>query len=286
MKIRFLGTGAATAAPLPFCRCDFCRELREKRIFRRRASLLINDDLIIDFGPDVPQMAAETNIDLTKIETVLQTHSHADHFDAGHIVTRIPGYAPEDLPELLMIGSPLTLGHIREKLMREEGDDADIFSADACRAMNLTVRAAEPGRAIYTCRYEIYPIAVPHDVRDGSVIYVVRDASDGKTVLYATDCPPFTDEVWQALSRFRLDCAVMDHTYGTLPRKAPCASHMDAHTFAAVLRRLRDAGVLKPGASSFATHISHEAHGSIALMQRFAAENHYLLPDDGDCIDL
>lgn len=286
MRIRFMGTGAATAAPLPFCRCDHCRELREKGLFRRRAALLINDDLIIDFGPDVPQMAAELNIDLTKVTTILQTHSHADHFDAGHIVTRIPGYAPENLPPLTMIGSPLTMEHIREKLMREEGDDADIFSESACRAMNLFAHSATPDEMLHTCRYDILPIPVPHDVRDGSVIYLVHDTADEKTILYATDCPPFTDEVWQTLSHFKLDCAIMDHTYGTLPRTAPCTSHMDAHQFASALCRLRKEGILKPGAPAYATHISHEAHGTVALMEAFAADNHYLLPVDGQNIFL
>lgn len=285
MRIRFLGTGAATAAPLPFCRCKFCQELRAKGIFRRRASLLIDDGLLIDFGPDVPQMAAEMNIDLTDIHTVLQTHSHADHFDAGHFVTRIPGYAPQGLPELVLIGSPLTMEHIREKMMREEGDDADIAGETACKAMNLLPRSMTPDRMFYTCRYDILPIAVPHDVRDGSVIYVVRDAAADKAVLYATDCPQFTDHVWAQLKQFRLDCAIMDHTYGTLPH-ALCSSHMDAHQFAATVRRLRSEGILKPDAPAYATHISHEAHGSIAAMEAFAAENGYLLPRDGLDIEI
>lgn len=285
MRIRFLGTGAATAAPLPFCRCQFCQELRREHQFRRRASLLIDDGLIIDFGPDVPQMAAELDIDLTQIHTVLQTHSHADHFDAGHIVTRIPGYAAEDQPELLLMGSPLTMEHIREKLMREEGADADIADDAACSAMNLLIRSLQPGTTVHTCQYDILPIAVPHDVRDGSVIYVVSDPLSGKSVLYATDSPAFPEEVWQQLSAFRLDCAILDHTYGTLPH-ALCSSHMDAHQFVATVRRLREQGILKPDAPAYATHISHEAHGSIARMQTFADENGYILPHDGLAIEI
>ena len=285
MRIRFLGTGAATAAPLPFCRCKFCQELRAKHVFRRRAALMIDDGLLIDFGPDVPQMAAEMNIDLTDIHTVLQTHSHADHFDAGHFVTRIPGYAAKSQPELVLIGSPLTMEHIRDKMMREEGDAADTSNEDSCRTMNLLPRAMQPDRVFYTCRYDILPIAVPHDVSDGSVIYIVRDPAAGKTVLYATDCPPFTDHVWAKLRSYRLDCAIMDHTYGTLPH-ASCTSHMDAHQFAATVRRLREEGILKPGAPAYATHLSHEAHGSIAIMEAFAAENGYLLPHDGLDIEI
>ncbi len=50
MKLTFLGTDAATAFPLPFCKCDVCTECRELggKNLRKRSSLLINDDLLID----------------------------------------------------------------------------------------------------------------------------------------------------------------------------------------------------------------------------------------------
>lgn len=280
MRLRFLGTGAATAAPLPFCNCDFCRELRRKRLFRRRSSLLIDDGLLIDFGPDVTQMAAQMDVDLTRVDTVLQTHSHADHFDAGHWVTRIPGYAPEALNEILLAGSPETMAHIREKMMREEGDAADLFDEAAAQAMRILPRAVPAGKWFYTCRYEILPLAVPHDVRDGSVIYVIHSTADERTILYATDSPRFPESVWNALSKCRLDCAILDHTYGTLPH-LPCPSHMDAHQMAETVRTLRERGILKPAAPAYATHISHEAQGSVAAMTDFAAANGYLLAGDG-----
>lgn len=280
MRIRFLGTGAATAAPLPFCNCGFCRELREKRLFRRRASLLVDDGLLIDFGPDVPQMAAEMAIDLTRVDTVLQTHSHADHFDAGHWVTRIPGYAPEALGEVLLAGSELTMAHIREKMMREEGDDADLFDEAAAEAMRILPRAVPANRPFFTCRYEILPLAVPHDVSDGSVIYVIHSTADEKTILYATDSPRFPADVWGALAKLHLDCAILDHTYGSLPH-SPCTSHMDAQAVAETVRTMRERGILKPGAPAYATHISHEAQGSVEQMHAFAARNGYLIAEDG-----
>lgn len=280
MRLRFLGTGAATAAPLPFCQCDFCRELRQRRVFRRRAALLIDEGLLIDFGPDVPQMAAEMNVDLTQVYTVLQTHSHADHFDAGHWVTRIPGYAPEGLGEVLLAGSAETMAHIREKMMREEGDAADLMDEAAAEAMRILPRAVPVDRPFYTCRYDILPLAVPHDVRDGSVIYVVHSTSDERTILYATDCPRFPQRVWDALSGYRLDCAILDHTYGSLPH-LPSTSHMDAPTVAEMVETMRIRGILKPGAPAYATHISHEAQGSVQRMQDYAAQHGYLLAEDG-----
>src|SRR5699024_10320179 len=55
MRVEFLGTAAAEAFPDPFCDCDYCEASRiagGKRL-RLRASALINDDLIIDLGPDL-----------------------------------------------------------------------------------------------------------------------------------------------------------------------------------------------------------------------------------------
>ncbi len=54
MKVTFLGTAAATAMPLPFCNCSICKEAKKLKgkDIRKRASVVINDDLLIDLGPD------------------------------------------------------------------------------------------------------------------------------------------------------------------------------------------------------------------------------------------
>ena len=63
MKITFLGTGAI-GYPLSFCNCDNCKNARihKGKSIRKRASLLINDDMIIPFGtvhPDSPDAISE-----------------------------------------------------------------------------------------------------------------------------------------------------------------------------------------------------------------------------------
>ena len=60
MELLFLGTGAAQGYPAIFCRCENCEAARQRggRSIRRRSALLVNDDLLLDFGPDV--MAAAT----------------------------------------------------------------------------------------------------------------------------------------------------------------------------------------------------------------------------------
>jgi phosphoribosyl 1,2-cyclic phosphate phosphodiesterase len=104
MKVTFLGTVAATAMPLPFCNCDVCKEaqkLKGKDI-RKRASAVINEDLLIDLGPDSINDCYQYGADLSKIKYILQTHAHSDHFDAGHFITRHSEYATQHI-------NPITL---------------------------------------------------------------------------------------------------------------------------------------------------------------------------------
>lgn len=55
MRVTFLGTAAATSYPLAFCLCKFCNAARERggADLRRRSSVIINQDLLIDMGPDL-----------------------------------------------------------------------------------------------------------------------------------------------------------------------------------------------------------------------------------------
>ena len=70
MKILFLGTGAA----------DFPEDPQGVVGFRRTASALINDDLLIDPGPWVLDAIKEFNVDISKIKYIINTHNHSDHF--------------------------------------------------------------------------------------------------------------------------------------------------------------------------------------------------------------
>ena len=72
MKILFLGTGARDWDPA----CDY-----DNPEYRRNASVLIDDTLLIDPGPCVPEALSKFNVDVKKICYVINTHTHSDHFD-------------------------------------------------------------------------------------------------------------------------------------------------------------------------------------------------------------
>ena len=73
MKITFLGTGAA----------DWPLERpAEYTEFRRLSSALIDETLLIDPGPQVPEALRGLQKDPAGIRFVINTHRHSDHFNA------------------------------------------------------------------------------------------------------------------------------------------------------------------------------------------------------------
>jgi len=78
MKITFLGTGAA----------DWSRALhKDVEGFRRNAAILIDDCLLIDCGPDVPDALATFGKRVDSIRYVINSHRHADHYNENTIAS-------------------------------------------------------------------------------------------------------------------------------------------------------------------------------------------------------
>ena len=73
MKIQFLGTAAAEAAPAVFCACDHCRYAREKggKEIRTRSGALIDGKIKIDFGPDSYAHSLQYGLDYSLLHSVL-----------------------------------------------------------------------------------------------------------------------------------------------------------------------------------------------------------------------
>jgi phosphoribosyl 1,2-cyclic phosphate phosphodiesterase len=74
--LTFLGTGTSTGVPVVCCECPTCTSLNEKNR-RLRASVLINNSVVIDTGPDFRQQMLKNSV--KSISAVIYTHHHADH---------------------------------------------------------------------------------------------------------------------------------------------------------------------------------------------------------------
>ena len=86
MKVTLLGTGDATGTPKAGCTCEICQYALSHGVERLRTSLLIehnNQYVLIDSGPDLRQQMIHIHQSLgflPKINAVLWTHGHFDHF--------------------------------------------------------------------------------------------------------------------------------------------------------------------------------------------------------------
>ena len=82
MKIKILGSGGGEGFPAAFCSCDHCEAARKMggKSLRTLSQTIINDDLLIDFPADTNAHCLRFGINLGKLQNVLITHSHSDHF--------------------------------------------------------------------------------------------------------------------------------------------------------------------------------------------------------------
>jgi phosphoribosyl 1,2-cyclic phosphate phosphodiesterase len=239
---------------------------------RLRSSLAVNRDLLIDFGPDVTSGAFRWGFDLRKVRYWLQTHAHSDHFCAGHIVTRHPDYAVQDVGPLSLYASGACLRRMESLLLAEE---------EGASWENLSVRphAVHAGERFRFGRYEAVALPAVHD--EGALLYAISDGT--AWLLYATDTTEIPEEAEDMLCGVPLDCAGMDHTYGPGVRGG---GHMNADQVEKAASRLREKGLLRNDAPVYATHLSHEGMLPHDEMQAYAMRRGYQIAWDGLTLEI
>lgn len=284
MNITFLGTAAATSYPLAFCRCDYCSKARELggKDFRKRSSIIINNDLLIDFGPDVMAASFIHNRSITDIRYLLQTHPHSDHFDASHLATRVPEYLGVNIPPLDIYASLGTFVKMSE-MLKNDGYVNDIFDKNDQLRMNIRIHTMKHAQSEMVGKYEVTAFSTDHDVAAGSMIYAIRE--DNFTVLYATDTDKLLDETWESFKNknMHFNLVIMDHTYGP---DADSGGHLNANRFIEQIERMKKENLLLEKARIIATHLSHEGNSNHAELSQYAQDHGYEIGYDGLVIEL
>lgn len=282
MRVTFLGTSAATSCPLIFCKCRVCENARIKKgkNFRKRASLLINEDLLIDLGPDVVTSSAMYNIDLTQVKYILQTHGHSDHFDPGHLITRLKEYGTENIEHINLLASIDTIKSLDRRLKTEEAD-ADLFDKNWLGRLSMDIKYMTNEDSIKIGKYIITAIESLHDVSENSLIYIIT--SNNRSILYGTDLLRLSDRAWSILRKFKLDLVILDHTYGD---GFNAGGHLDARQVTDIVRKMKEEKIIDENSIIYATHISHEGNDIHEVIDKLAIKNGYHIAYDGLEINL
>jgi phosphoribosyl 1,2-cyclic phosphate phosphodiesterase len=279
MIITFLGTAAANAYPEAFCRCGNCASARRLGgpSLRKRSAALIDDELLIDLGPDVMTAAYLHQRPLTGVRFCLQTHAHADHLDTSHFLSRSPGYGVVGAPRLHFYASPGTLRMAARQLERDCAP-AGFLDREMGEHLNLEIHQIEALQSFQIGRYQVHAFPANHDPAVDPLLYAVT--ADGRSIFYGIDTATLPEETWQAFHRhgLRFDLVILDHTYGP---DEPGSDHLGAHQLIEHVARMREEGLLAKSARVFGTHIAHEGNPAHPELAEFAARHGYEIAYDG-----
>ncbi len=276
MKISVLGTSAATSMPLPFCNCNVCRQSRclGGRNIRKRSSIVINDELMIDLGPDSINACNMYGIDTGKIRYLLQTHSHSDHFDAGHFVTRWSAYAVKELSHLDIVCSQGTAVDMNHWI--NENESIDLFDKTWQTDLNYSLHTVKHGDHVHLGNYDIIAIDSGHDPRIEALVYIISE--NEKTVFYGTDMLDISETAFELIGKYRFDVMFLDQTYG---KGCNAGGHMDAGMISDHIKAMRKKNIIDDNSLVYATHISHEGNDIHEEMEKEAGADGYHIAYDG-----
>lgn len=242
MKLTVLGSGAAEAIPDPYCSCDVCQIARREggRHIRGRSAALINEDLLIDLGPDIIGAASQFRLFLGNLATVLITHSHSDHWVPQNLMWREPGFTPTPVVPLTVYGPE---------------DATRGYEAYWERMTNIAFRPVTGGDQWTAGAYRIAAVPATHgDGKIEALLYVVDDGTH--RVFYATDTSSLSEEAWNVLRPLGpFDLILLDATSGL---RSGGMAHHGFEKFVETRARMVEEGVLIPEKTTLAAH--HFSH--------------------------
>lgn len=269
MRIKYLGTAASEGFPALFCNCEHCtraRQLGGKNI-RTRSQALIDDELLVDFGPDTYMHALQYHINLTEIKNVLITHCHQDHFYIDDLLTRA-----------------VPFGNVTD-VMNVYGND--MFSAlyhhnVVTRGINgntdkvLHVVELKEYQKADVGGYQVIPLIADHNPKEKCFIYII--CREGKTLLYANDTGYFLDEVWEFIKPYRFDLVSLDCNHIEMP---VYNNHMSIPCCQKVRERLHDMGCISKETVCVLTHFSHNHGGMQKELEELTKGMGFIVAYDG-----
>ena len=256
----FLGTGASEMIPNPMCGCDVCRRAlrssdpREKRC---RSALLLDEENLIDCGPDVISACARFGASLEHLKHVFLTHSHSDHFST--LTLENLQMCITEAPKLdIYLSKAAWDGMQRLGAVLVEQD----YTGYAKTARRWPTRCNFIPMELYT-DYQVGDMTVSavegrHSgsfAGENSLNYLFR--KDGKNMFYACDTGLFFPESLEYLKQFKLDMLIIEFTFGLaqLPRDG---KHLTLTLLQETLEALKAQGTITKETQIYATHIGHK----------------------------
>ena len=122
-----LGVGSSAGTPVIGCQCQTCRSTNPKNKRLRCSAAIMTDQgdvILIDTGPDLRAQALRA--ELTRADSVLYTHTHADHL---HGIDDLRAFCQIQKKQIPLYGKSDAMQHIQDKFgyaIRPAGDFWDL----------------------------------------------------------------------------------------------------------------------------------------------------------------
>jgi len=172
-----------------------------------RTTTLINDDLLLDCGPDLSAATQRFGARLSRLETLLVTHAHTDHLLTSNLAWREPRFCPTPVTPLRIFGP----GPVTRALRRDHHWPALIKKG------NLSLETVRAGQSWRSSQYQITALPATHNGDQAALLYIVSDGT--RKLFYATDSGPLSERAWRIVAREApFDAVLMEETMGHTPR--------------------------------------------------------------------
>lgn len=271
MKIQYLGTGAAEGIPAIFCECSVCKNARLKagKEIRTRMQALVNDELLIDFGPDTYMHSLRYGIDLSCIRYCLITHAHEDHIYPHDIRCRKKNRALLDsnTHPLHMYGSK----GVYELLNPLE-------NGNVTKDGNVVFHLLKQFQKIEIGDYCVIAVPAVHKTLE-PFVYVIQKGN--KSMLYCHDSDILEKSTLQYFENQKLvfDLVSMDCTEANKP--IDYHGHMNFKRNIIMRSLLHEHGLVNESTTFVLSHISHNGLVSHSEAEVIIAPEKFVVAHDG-----
>lgn len=246
MKLHFLGSSASEGIPNPYCKCEICQRARitKGKNIRTRSAAVIDDVMQIDMSPEFSYQVMRDDVDVTKIQDLLFTHTHPDHFNVGDLFSRMEEYGFEIDHPLEVFGNDIAINGCLDVL---PGYSKERFKFN-CLVPFITVETSSGAK--------VTPLLANHAKWEFCYIYFIE--KEGKTMLYGHDSGWFPELTWQWLQGKKLDLTVLECTYG-YNQNPRSDGHMSIETVIATKEKMMADGIYHSASQLVVSHLSHSS---------------------------
>lgn len=276
MKLRFLGTAAAEGWPAIFCECDGCVKARKNggKDIRHRCSYMIDDDTLVDYGPDTYAQCVAYGLDMTNVTRMFISHGHSDHFVPRELDWRSKGYC-QITKNLDLYANQHVLDLLSKALYKP---------LDEMYLWHMTAHCVLPGDTVVSGDVKATAVLANHAGPEQIPLNYIIERG-GKTLFIGTDSGLWCDESWQILERFKLDAAIIECTCG-IKFADYKKKHLGANGTLEARDEMQKRGILKTNAQVVTSHFSHNCMNMHEEFENFFVPKGIQVAYDGLVLDI